>query len=180
VKSVLETSARPKEGPMPTATKPTFRSPNVLPEEFRRRVADSLNESLLDGIDLATQLKVAHWNIKGPHFASLHPLLDTIAGDVVARNDEIAERAVALGYLAGGTARQVAAKSRLSELPAEATRDLELIGLVADRLEGHLNGLRKAQAVADEVGDAETVDLLTQAISQFEKHGWFLRATLEK
>jgi DNA-binding ferritin-like protein len=34
---------------------------------------------LADGLDLHSQIKVAHWNIKGPQFPSLHPLFETFA-----------------------------------------------------------------------------------------------------
>jgi starvation-inducible DNA-binding protein len=33
--------------------------------------------------------------------------------------------------------------------------------------------------VAEKHVDTDTVDLLTNVVSEFEKHGWFLRATLE-
>ena len=94
-------------------------------------------------------------------------------------NDAIAERAVTLGTLARGTARHVASVSRLPEYPQETTRDLEHVRLLAERIEVYLAGLRESRAVAEKEGDPDTVDLLTGAILEFEKHGWFLRATLE-
>jgi DNA-binding ferritin-like protein len=33
--------------------------------------------------------------------------------------------------------------------------------------------------VSDEQSDPDTTDLLTTVIEEFEKHGWFLQATLE-
>jgi starvation-inducible DNA-binding protein len=33
--------------------------------------------------------------------------------------------------------------------------------------------------VAGELNDTGTVDLMTQVITEFEKHDWFLRASLE-
>ena len=74
-----------------------YKSPSRLPEEARVRIADSLNARLADGLDLHSQIKVAHWNIKGPQFAALHPLFETFAVALATYNDEIAERAVSLG-----------------------------------------------------------------------------------
>ena len=165
---------------MPTATTTTYRSPSALPEDARTRIADTLNERLADGLDLWSQVKVAHWNVKGPHFAALHPLFETFAVDLAARNDEIAERAVTLGGLARGTTRHVAGRSRIAEYPQETTRDLEHLALLADRFETYLSGLRTSRAIAEEGRDVDTVDLLTETISQFEKHAWFLRASLER
>ena len=157
-----------------------FRSPSRLPEEARNAVSAALDARLADGLDLHTQIKVAHWNVKGPHFAALHPLFETFATTLAGFNDDIAERAVTLGFRVHGTARHVAKTSRLPELPSEATRDLELVGLVADRLESYLEGVRDARAVAEKHADQDSVDLLTGVVNQVEKDAWFLRATLEK
>ena len=70
-----------------------YRSPNPMPEDSRRAVAAALNAVLADGLDLHGQIKVAHWNLKGPHFAELHPLLETFAVSLAAHNDSVAERA---------------------------------------------------------------------------------------
>jgi starvation-inducible DNA-binding protein len=156
-----------------------YNSPSKLPEAARAKVADTLNERLADGLDLHSQIKVAHWNIKGLHFSSLHPLFETFAVGLANHNDAIAERAVTLGGRAYGTARHVASKSKLPEYPQETSRDLDHVRLLADRIEVYLNGLRESRTVAEQSTDTDTVDLLTGVISEFEKHAWFLRASLE-
>jgi len=70
-----------------------YKSPSHLPETARKDVAATLNDVLASGLDLHSQIKVAHWNIKGPGFAALHPLFETFAVGLAAFNDEIAERA---------------------------------------------------------------------------------------
>ena len=156
-----------------------FKSPSHLPEDARRRISDSLNANLADGLDLQLQIKVAHWNIKGPRFPGLHLLFDTFAAGITVHNDTIAERAVTLGGKAYGTARHVAKTSRLPEYQQEAVRDVEHASLVADRIETYLVGIQASRVVAEEMNDADTVDVLTQVIREFEKHAWMLRATLE-
>jgi starvation-inducible DNA-binding protein len=156
-----------------------YKSPSTLPEKARAAVAETLNARLADGLDLHGQIKVAHWNVKGPQFPSLHPLFETFAVSLAEHNDEIAERAVTLGGLAHGTARHVAKASRLPEYPQETTRDLEHVRLLADRFETYLAGLRESRAVAEQSADTDTVDLLTGIVTEFEKHAWFLRASLE-
>ena len=74
-----------------------YTSPSHLSEDARAEIADALNARLADGLDLHSQIKVAHWNIKGPQFAALHPLFETFAVSLAAHNDAIAERAVTLG-----------------------------------------------------------------------------------
>ena len=156
-----------------------YATPSRLPEPARAKVADALNAVLADGLDLHASLKVAHWNLKGPQFTSLHPLFETFAVSLANHNDSIAERAVTLGAQVYGTVRHVAGKSRLPEYPQETTRDLEHSRNLADRIETYLEGLRESRSVADEQKDTDTVDLLTGIITEFEKHGWFLRASLE-
>jgi starvation-inducible DNA-binding protein len=156
-----------------------YKSPSVLPEAARGAIANSLNARLSDGLDLHSQIKVAHWNIKGPQFPSLHPLFETFAVSLAEHNDSIAERAVTLGGLAYGTARHVAKSSHLAEYPQETTRDLEHVRLLAERFEIYLQGMRESRTVAEQHGDTDTVDLITAIITEFEKHGWFLRASLE-
>src|SRR5918911_836928 len=102
-----------------------YRSPSPLSEQSRAPIAASLNERLADGLDLHSQIKVAHWNIKGPQFAALHPLFETFAVSLANFNDAIAERAVTLGARAYGTARHVAKASGLPEYPQETSRDME-------------------------------------------------------
>jgi starvation-inducible DNA-binding protein len=155
------------------------RSPSPLPPETRARICEALNEALADGLDLHSQIKVAHWNVKGPLFTALHPLFESFAVGLAAHCDTIAERAVTLGGRAFGTVRHVARSSRLGEYPQDATRDLEHVRLLAERFEKYLEGVRDARAVAERHGDADSVDLLTGVIADFEKRAWFLRASLE-
>ena len=55
-----------------------FSTKNDLDASVRIEVAALLNQRLADGIDLQTQCKQAHWNVKGPNFIALHKQLDVI------------------------------------------------------------------------------------------------------
>ena len=156
-----------------------FKSPSPLSETARKKIADALNARLADGIDLHGQIKVAHWNIKGPHFAALHPLFETFAVALANFNDQVAERAVTLGGKAYGTARHVARVSTVPEYDPEAARDLDHVRLLVDRIEAYLKGVREARTVVEKETDQDTFDLLTAIVQEFEKNAWFLRASLE-
>ena len=155
-----------------------YRSPSPLPEAGRQAIAAALDARLADGLDLWSQIKVAHWNIKGPGFTALHPLFDTFATGLAAINDELAERAATLGAQVHGTARQVARTSQLEEYPPETSRDLDHVRLLADRIESYLGVVRGTRELAGTHHDQDSVDLLTRIILEFEKHAWFLRASL--
>jgi starvation-inducible DNA-binding protein len=53
------------------------------------------------------------------------------------------------------------------------------VKLLCERIEKYLVGARESRSVAEKHGDTDTVDLFTQVITEFEKHAWFLRASLE-
>lgn len=157
-----------------------YQSPSPLPQDARQSLVEVLNHSLADGLDLHSQIKVAHWNIKGAQFAALHPLFETFAVSLANHNDTLAERAVTLGGKAYGTARHVAGNSRLAEYPQETTRAMDHVRLLAERIETYLTGARGSRSAAEKLGDTDTVDLFTGIITEFEKHVWFLRASLEQ
>jgi starvation-inducible DNA-binding protein len=167
---------------MPTQNESSvrYKSPSRLSPEHRAPIVEALLARLADGLDLHSQIKVAHWNIKGPRFVALHPLFETFAISLAVHNDTIAERAVTLGGVAIGTARQVALASHLPEYPAGVSRDLEHVKLLADRFGVYLEGLRESRRLADEHGDEDSHDVLAAVITEFEKHAWFLLASLEE
>lgn len=156
----------------------TRSAPAHLDAAAKKAICAALRKTLVDAIDLHTQTKVAHWNVKGPHFAAIHPLFDTYATTLAGFIDEIAERILVLGELAVGTARHVAANSRLDDYPQDTTRDLDHVALLLARIETFLVGANDALKVADEHDDQGSADLMTGVVREFDKNAWFLRATL--
>ena len=59
-----------------------------------------------------------------------------------------------------------------------AARDRHRKRLLAERFDRYLAGLHESRRGAEKLGDVDTVDLLTEVITAFEKHAWFLRASL--
>ena len=155
-----------------------YKTPSQLPEQSRAALVVTLNDRLADGLDLHSGVKTAHWNVRGPQFPSLHPLFEQFANQLAVHNDAIAERAVTLGGLAAGSLRNVAKRSRIAEYPIDVTRDLDHVKLLAERIDTYLAGVRESRGIAEQLGDTDTVDLLTGVVTEFEKNAWFLRATL--
>lgn len=149
---------------------------NDLPETTRKKVIQLLNDRLADAIDLATQIKQAHWNVKGPHFIGLHELFDKIYETVVEAVDEIAERAVQLGGTALGTARIVAKSSSLKEYPSDIYTCKDHVNALADALAQFGKSVRESSDQADELNDADTSDLFTSISRTIDKYLWFVEA----
>src|SRR6476660_9131375 len=90
---------------------------NDLPESARTKLVELLNARLADAIDLQTQCKQAHWNVKGPEFIALHKLFDEVNEEVEDYVDLLAERIVQLGGIAEGTIGAVAKRTALIDYP---------------------------------------------------------------
>lgn len=153
-------------------------SPSRLPAGSRERLCAEYNRLLADTLDLFSQVKTAHWNVRGPLFTTLHPFFDLIATGLALRLDALAERVTVLGGQTQASARSAAAGSRLAPYDEALTRDLDHARALAERIESYLEGARAARTLAQELGDEETFDLLIGTVDELEKHAWFLRATL--
>ncbi|MEL6578730.1 MAG: DNA starvation/stationary phase protection protein Dps [Cyanobacteria bacterium J06621_12] len=149
-----------------------------LPEELRAKVIELLNQTLAATLDLKTQTKQAHWNVKGMDFYQLHLLFDEMAGELEEYVDTVAERITALGGVAMGTARIAAADSILPEYVFEAVTGAEHVTALAERYGIYAKHLRDAIDVTDELGDADTADLYTEISRTIDKRLWFLEAHL--
>ena len=163
-------------GRKPDSRRGLFPTKNDLPQATRARVAGLLNQRLADCIDLQTQCKQAHWNVKGPTFIALHKLFDEINQDVEAYVDLLAERVVQLGGTAEGTARIVAQRSTLDEYPDTIASGEEHVDALSSALAAFGAGTRKAIDQVDELEDADTVDILTEISRGTDKWLWFVEA----
>lgn len=165
---------------MATKTARMFDTRNDLDEATREKLVTLLNARLADTFDLYSQLKQAHWSVRGSDFIQLHELYDTVAESVLEFVDEIAERATALGGLATGTVRMAAEASSLDEYPFDAIAGEETVQVVADRLATYGAAVREAIDVTDsELGDIDTSDLFTEISRSIDKHLWFVEAHVQ-
>ena len=152
---------------------------NELPEDTRAAVTELLNNRLADSIDLKTQLKQAHWNIKGMSFSGLHELFDEAASSIEEYTDLIAERIVQLGGIAEGTARMAAGRTSLDEYPLEVTSGRFHAEAVSSALARFGAEARNTISEAEEVGDPVTADIMTEISRGVDKHLWFVEAHLQ-
>lgn len=151
---------------------------NSLSAEARRGIVAVLDQLLADLLDLRSQIKHAHWNVRGPGFQEWHELFDELAGDVDALADTVAERATALGGVAHGFAKAVADRSRLGGYPADVAEGAVHAADLADRFASCANAARAQIRPAAEVGDDATADVFTEVTRELDKRLWFLEAHL--
>jgi starvation-inducible DNA-binding protein len=159
-------------------TKTLVKSHVELDGDTRVQMIELLNQQLADAFDLYSQVKQAHWNVKGMNFIAVHELFDTIAENVLEGVDTIAERVTALGGIAQGTARMAAANSRLPEFSDGAVQSDEAIKMVVERMGAYATSTRQAIDTSAEAGDMATSDLFTQLVGELDKHIYFLDSHL--
>jgi len=156
-----------------------FKTKNDMSEGIRVKAVELLNARLADAIDLQTQTKQAHWNVKGPNFIALHELFDKVNEDVEDYVDDIAERAVQLGGVAEGTARMAAKRSSLAEYPANAVDGRSHVEALSSALAAFGKSARDAIDQANEFNDLDTADLFTEISRGVDKWLWFVEAHLQ-
>ncbi len=156
-----------------------YQTKNTLPEKIRKQIIELLQGHLSNSLDLSTQAKQAHWNVKGPDFMSLHELFDKVAEDSEEYIDLIAERIVQLGGIAEGTLKAAAKRSQLPEYPLNISAGHDHVNALSHSLASYGEGIRNAISLSNELADADTADLLTQVSREVDKYLWFVEAHVQ-
>jgi len=157
----------------------TYKTTVDLDVTVRGEMIGVLNQQLADSLDLYSQTKQAHWNVKGMNFIALHQLFDDVAAAVEAMVDTIAERVTALGADAQGTVRMAAANSTLPEFPSDLQGGEEFVHAMVERAGAFANSNRAAANAALEAGDEITADLFVGITREMDKLLYFLEAHVQ-
>jgi starvation-inducible DNA-binding protein len=150
-----------------------------IPAQKRAALIEMLNQTLADTFDLYSQVKQAHWNVKGKDFYQLHLLFDEIAEEIEPFVDLLAERATLLGGYATGTARMAAEHSILPEYPTDAIEGRQHIEALVERFAIYCPKIRQGSLDADEIEDPATADLYNDIARVADKRLWFLEAHIQ-
>jgi len=153
-----------------------YETKNPLPAETRAKAVRLLNHRLADSIDLQSQCKQAHWNVKGPQFIALHKLFDEIYEATEEYIDLIAERVVQLGGIAEGTIRVASARSTLTEYPLVISSGEEHVAALSDVLAQFSGKAREAIDELEELEDPDSMDILTEVSRGVDQWLWFVEA----
>lgn len=147
-----------------------------LDQQTQEQMCEVLNARLAQGIDLRLAVKQAHWNLRGRGFIGVHELLDEVSARLGEGTDMMAERVALMGGFARGTTQVVAEKSGLEPYPVELTEIDGHIEALVERFKTYGKSIREGMEAADEAGDEDTADLLTEVSRMVEKDTWFIGA----
>ncbi len=151
----------------------------ALSEDQKKQVVEVMQDKLASALDLYSQAKFAHWNVKGINFYQLHLVFDSVADNVFPQIDQIAERLTQLGGVANGTVRQSAANSLLPEFDINLVAGMDYVKTLADALGCYCAELREASDRIEEIGDDPTSDFFKALAVEAEEQLYFLEAHLE-
>jgi len=147
--------------------------------EIRLYLIALLNQTLACSVDLRSHLKQAAWNVKGKEFSQLHDLFASIASELDAYTDLLAERIAVLGGVARGTVRVAAKQSPLPEYPGDLIAGSAHVLAVTERMAPYAAALRASITHASDVEDAGTAAVYTDIVRGVEKRLWGLEAYLQ-
>jgi starvation-inducible DNA-binding protein len=145
----------------------------------RKGVAQELQATLRELVDLSLIGKQLHWAVVGPHFRALHLQLDELVDSWRELADTVAERAVSLGFVPDAQARAVAAGSQLAAVAPTALDDHLVVRELTHRIADVSEQVRDRM---NRLGDADLAsqDVLIEVVRTLEKQQWMLRAQLGK
>ena len=158
-------------------TEPSYTVPGMTTKDGAT-VAQALQQRLNAYNDLHLTLKHVHWNVVGPHFISVHQMLDPQVELVRGFADEVAERIATLGSSPQGTPGTIVAQRTWDEYSIGRAGAIEHLGALDLVYQGVISSVRKVAKDVEEL-DPVTNDLLISQLGELEQFHWFVRAHLE-
>src|SRR5579875_754009 len=168
-----------KDGLAPKTVKRMYKNRVALPQDVKEKVVGIMNKTLAASLDMYSQAKYAHWNVKGVNFYQLHLVFDDVAKTIFKQIDAIAERITQLGGTANGTVRMSAATSPIAPYNVEALSGPEHVEALANAVGTYAKELRQASDDIDELKDEPTADFFKQLVVETEEELYFLESHLE-
>jgi starvation-inducible DNA-binding protein len=172
-------SATQQAGTTAQQAEQLYPTSNFLSAEVRSTSIAVLNKCLADIEVMQSQLKAAHWNVKGPNFFQLHELFEDLYEEFAEIADDVAERATTLGGVARGTVPVAARTTTLPEFPPTLVEEQAVLQQLAGSLSTLDAELYRSIQTVSSADDIDTVDLLNEVSREVSKALWFVEAHLQ-
>lgn len=146
-----------------------------IEETDLKAITTGLAKVLSDTFVLYLKTHGYHWNVTGPHFRSLHLMLEEQYNALFLAADELAERMRALGVVAPGSLGEMLELTTLKD--HEPTDDaLTMVRNLQRDHEALASAIRPLAVAADDAGDGATADLYNARLAFHEETAWMLRS----
>ena len=147
-----------------------------LEEKEVRPIVDQLNDLLANYHIHYQKLRGCHWNIKGPHFFTLHIKFEELYTNAQATIDELAERILTLGKSPHSTFSDYIKVSKLKEENTIGMKDADMVMAILDDFSTLIEIEREIMTTTAEADDDGTNDLVNKFMQFKEKNTWMLRS----
>ena len=121
-----------------------------------------------------------HWNLVGEHFFVIHPMLDGIMSEIDGHIDAVAERILMIGGRPFGSLKVYLEHGMLEEIESKPYDAVCAVKGILENFKLLLDELNVIMKLGEEIDDQETLTLLADIGSIYQKHIWMYSAWLVK
>ncbi len=151
-----------------------------LTEKQVKPVVDMLNEYLANYHVHYQKLRGCHWNVKGPHFFTLHIKFEELYTNAQLTIDEIAERVLTLGKPPHSRFADYIKESSIKEVNTIGMKDMDMVEELLKDMTKLIELERSLLEETDKVGDDGSNDMVNRFMQFKEKNIWMLKSFLGK
>ncbi|MBY0097196.1 Dps family protein [Mesobacillus maritimus] len=137
----------------------------------------SVNKQVATWTVLYTKLHNYHWNVKGPHFFTLHAKFEELYDEAAVVIDEFAERILALEGKPVGTLKECLELSFVEEA-TDTESEEDMVRNLSGDFAKLLDELQATINLAEQANDEGTADMLLGVKKSVRKHLWMFKAYL--
>jgi len=137
----------------------------------------SVNKQVATWTVLYTKLHNYHWNVKGPHFFTLHAKFEELYDEAAMVIDEFAERILALEGKPVGTLKECLELSFVEEA-TDTENEEDMVRTLSGDFTKLLDELQATINLAEQADDEGTADMLLGVMKSVRKHLWMFKAYL--
>lgn len=138
-------------------------------------VAEALQPTLVELIDLSLIGKQLHWAVVGKRFKPVHEHLDDLIDEHREYADTVAEYMSTIGIIPDGRAVRVASDSTMEPVEATFLDDATVIDIMTERIKTVVTNVRERMPEVARV-DVGAEDLLIEITRVLDKQLWMTSA----
>lgn len=147
-------------------------------DKMNERTVEKLNQLLINYQVHYQNLRLFHWNVKGPFFFVLHDKFEELYREAAEKIDEVAERVLALEGTPKGSLKNIVSNADV-ESHAEEAEANEMVQAIIAANNKLIDNLASVLEAASEAKDEGTIDLFTSYIQELEKQNWMFKSYLK-
>lgn len=151
-----------------------------LEDKKLKPVVENLHDLLANYHIYYQNLRGCHWNIKGPHFFTLHAKFEELYTAAITTIDELAERILTLGKDPESRFTVFARQAEIAEIETIGMKDTDMVKAIIGNLSILIAQERDLLTLTSEADDEGSNDMINAFMQFNEKQNWMLRSFVNK